>query len=244
MARPSRGLSLIEVMTGAFVASLVLSVILTIFLVGRRVWHSAHSSMLLSREMGTAMLLLRRDLEDTSLSSVAVRDGLSMATARDKDGTLQLTPAGAPRWTGHVLYTLEPAGPNRANLVRWMRSEPAVAPWPSRVPPWPVREAVRQQVLMRNLLPPRRALREVEGRWTVVDQAGSPGGLAASFVRRGPEGRSLSTHNPTAFTDNQRAGWCAGNTLLVQVDLTVLEVNSETGAVNSMDFQLRVVPRN
>lgn len=241
LRRLARAFTLVEILTGAYVACLVLAVILTIFVLGRRTFHSAQSSILLSREMGTAMLQLRRDLEDSSLGSVHVQDGLSLATPRDfqKTGEIQLQPSGAPFWTGHVLYALD-----GSKLVRWVRLQSSVLPLRSPVSPWPVQGAVRQQVVMRNLLPRGRALREVDGRWTVVDDVSSPGGFVARFVRRETRGRTLSADNPAAFTDSERQGWSAGNTLLVEVDLTVLEVNSETGAVNSLEFDVRVVPRN
>lgn len=233
----ARGFTLAELMTGTFVATLVLGVVLSVFVLGRGAWRSAQASYMLSREVGVALATLRADLEETSLGSVRVSEkpsGLSMATARDGESLL-LLPSGAPRWRGHVLYVLDPEG----RLVRWVREEagPGLLPRVCPVPPWPT---VAGRVVMRHLLPPGKAV--VDGR--VVDDAASPGGFVPRFVRRDSGRRTLSVDGPTRYTDGERSDWSKGNTLLVQVDLQVLEIDEESGLPSSLKMDVVAVPRN
>ena len=142
--RTKKGITLVEMMISMFIFIILLGVASGTFIYLNRIYSKSSSSYDVEREMQTGVEQIRRDLMESSLSSIVVYPkgngiipGVSMISAEmeevDPSGPdkryFKVTRYGTPDWSRHVFYTLQrvnvpqAAGTsfegNLANLVRW-----------------------------------------------------------------------------------------------------------------------------
>lgn len=258
---PSKGSTLIEIMLASLIALILLSVILMCFILGKKVSDYSEYSYLLTRETFASLKWVMRDLRETSLTTVRSYENdpdsesiVLVFEAASKVGTnkLEFSNFGTPLWQKHVIYTLKPDkelskkyGIKVGSLIRYeLSGENKLTPYPVNLqiegseihPPLP-KGLKSQRVILRNVVLKGQDL-DVNGK---KDEDYK--GFEVTFVRRNMNGEKvgsdeLSMVNP-ALSDN-----VGSNTKLVNVQLTVLEVSSNTGKQNILGFSFRVCPRN
>lgn len=249
-----RGFTLMEILVSMVIAFAALALITSLFIVGRRTSEATYSNYLVSRDTENGIGWLRRDLQNSSLASIRVypgpnganqQPGLSMCTCvpPDKETTVQINQFGAPRWSSNVYYTLEPAGPNTGNLIRWSTELPAdqLLPLPSSVMPSALSDKKNSHTILHDVLLPNQNI--FEGGTPGTTDA--RGGFRAQFVRRagGEDGaESLSDRSPSEVTLNPNGLDVSGNTRLMEVELRLLH-RSTAGHPSVYAIRFRVCPR-
>lgn len=239
------GFTLIETLIAMMVFLLIGSVVYKAYYVLRQVGSGTSESYTLSSEVGVAVSQLRKELSETSLSSIFVSkegDKFSFASPRNQNGEIQVHPEGSLRWERDIFYTLESSGDgNTAQLVRWSGSRTNEAlrlPFPYQQDhPDPSPE---KKTLVQHLLRPGREVSQVGE----VSKEAKALNQVVQFVRRDKDGhRVLSSINPTSRSDRQKRGWSRGSTRLLEVNLRVLE--ELTSSKNSyIEVRFSVCPEN
>lgn len=253
--RRSRAATLVELMVYMAVAALVMTAVLSLFRYARRGAASASSGFALGQDAARALLVLRRDLQETSLSSIryypkadSTNSMLVMASARDDKNTLHMTQYGVLQWCGYVGYAVLPNGEQGlSKLVRWQVTNNFVDRNPT--PPTDMLAVpASARTVVPNLVSPGFQISADAGvphLAAAATPAAAAGGFVVGFVRRDSTGNeTLSASNPNQITDTQQAGWSAGTTGLVDVEVTVAESNMNTGKLSYVQLPLRVAPRN
>ena len=239
-----RGLSLIETIAAASILILIMSIVVAVMRSGQKTQAETQSVVSLTGDVLAGVRQLRKDLETTSLTSVAVFESPPSCSMAVVDGKKPVTDFGTPAWNGHIYYTLEPSEKVTTKLLRWTQKESKADGFPraSKQLPWEIPEPSKPSVSIKNLLSPAWTIEQGQQGFEAVRKQGD-GGFQVRFVRKAVDGqRSLSTDNPTLFNDNQRRGWSEGNTPLLQVNLVV--TRSERSRLSAVKFDLRVAPRN
>ena len=234
---------MVEVLIASTMALVVLGALISVYLSGQKIQRTARESYYLSQDSSIAISRICDELRQTSLSSIVVRDdGCSFLSAHDlnSDSGFEVTEFGAPRWKKIVHYKVEPvAGKRTSRLIRW--EEPTSGrpvPEPIKPPDSPNSDS---NVLLTNLLPVNRAVAQrSDGVFEMVDDAQSAGGFQLRFVRQGED---LSIHNPAEFSDEERPGWTADNTELVQLELLVVDEPTDS-KLACLKLHRRIKPRH
>ena len=191
-----RGMTLIELLVTAALASMILGLIVSLFILARRTSAVTLANYFLSKETETALHYVRRDLQMTALPSItsyplllgsgaasSEAPGMSMATALDPDdmGKLKINDKGYPEWGSYVFYTLtrEGNGPT-GSLVRWVQKGSPLNQIPEPTSILPSARQGSSRVILRQVLLPQQTLPGLASS-TRTDQFG---GFRLSFVRQ------------------------------------------------------------
>lgn len=248
-----RGATVLELLVYMALSLVVLSAAITAFNGVRRTGASASSSFILGQDAAVSFDRLRRDFQDTSLQSIRVTPGagqawITMAGARDPQGKLQISPYGTPNWQNYVCYELLPSQRNDgiSTLVRYEQEQTFAghSPLPSLKP---IQTASKTTPVLNQVVSPGyRLVAQADGLMALQSDAQSAeGGLIVRFVRNQVKGPSLlSKFNPNEKTDNDESGWSSGSTNMVDIQITLAEINGSTGKVSSIKLPIRVTPRN
>jgi hypothetical protein len=248
--KPPQGVSLLETLLSAAIGLLVLGVVYQLLYMSRVASSTAQQSYLTGQDTASSFRALQRELTDTSLASIVVRQSaqqlpcLSFLSAQQEGGT-RLGADGAPVWLKVVHYQLErrPGQTDVGTLIRYEQPLPATwtmpFPQPARLQP----SGSGHEAILNVLLPGRdvRASPANRGRATVESDPAALGGFVVRFLRREP-GEVLSDVNPAHQSDRQVPGWTRGSTGLVQVQLGLLERDGSTGQLGFVEFRLRIRP--
>jgi type II secretory pathway pseudopilin PulG len=237
------GATLIELLVYMGIASVILTTILMLFRSSGRSYDKAAQSYILTEEALSGYRTIQTDLRETSLGSLTVTDsGFSMISARNPKApdTFAISPYGVPQWQSYLVYRFEPEPKkkDRYTLVREM-NVPVKAP----ILPLPFSDKRPMQsqaakVVIRDLLPPGKAVQKGRRGFEVIEDSESHGGAQLSFLRRGSKGelKPSSTH--------PSQGDPLGNTGMVKLELRFLGYSEETGHLNYAELHLHVTPRN
>lgn len=245
--RKQRGMTLIELILYfalATAAGLLLWSLNNLLWGGQR---AVASSYLVSGETEKAIEWIRRDLNETALTSIQVypnaehpdeAPGMSLVSNRayqpEQKGRPLVNRWGAPQWDKHVLYTLErsDAAAQTGNLVRWERelTEKNYLPVACNVlPSAPGRS--KQKVLLRSLLAPNLSSADFGPSGSGVTDGF--GGFRMQFIRRpggsGPD--TLSSVNP-------RRGNPDENTRMLECQLKLLQQEQSRPHYYSITFRV------
>ena len=234
------GFTLVEILIASALALVVFGALLSVFLNSRKIGRTARESFYLSEDMSIALRTLTTDLKSTSLSSIKVEsDGFSLAsphTPGREDG-FEVTPYGGVKWKKWVHYRLEPGDDVRERLVR-SESDIGEDLYPL-APPTP--PAASGKVLLNNILRRDKAVeKSSDGRYRVIDKAGTPPGFPLRFVGR--DGTRLE-ENPAEHSDEDRPGWTQNTTPLVELCLQIVDTPSDS-KVATLQIYRQLTPRN
>lgn len=145
-----KGFTLTEVIIASVIAMILISVILVIFRYGRRAYDYASYSYVMGEKAYLSVQWLRRDFQQTTLSTIRVYNmdsstiapnkypGFSMIGSIDtKTRRFKINRFGYPEWNRHVFYTLvpdkkrvNPQLPKTGTLFRWEMDPPVTQPNP------------------------------------------------------------------------------------------------------------------
>jgi hypothetical protein len=258
MSRPGAyrtvaGASLAELIVYMFLAILVLLMVVNLFIHGRQIYQGTETSYVLSDDTINAVDRLQRDLRQTALHTIVVEQtGASMISAMDDEGDFIISPYGVPQWSRFVHYTVQPGEKGIGALTRWEETWDDIhhnIPLIPTNPAFPI-SSQRAHVLSQNVLQSGYQIsKDSSGEPLLEEAIGADGGFQVRFVRAEDDGlESFSTTNPSAGSEDDQTvdgeSWASGNTPLVQVDLTLVELSRETGALSSTTFDFRVTPRH
>lgn len=243
MRRRQPGFTLAEIIVYAMLSVMVLGVIYSVFVTGRRHYEAASSSYLVSREVETALRWLRSDLQEASLASIRVypneehpdaSPGISLASPRDLDQKLQINALGAPEWSSYVYYTVDEEG----TVVRWMEEHDFQGlPRASTKLPSDTSSRKNERVMLHGV---SRPLSELEG----LEKLGPRGGFDLQFVRPLDNGEELlSSWNPGQVS-NGEAKPAGRNSKLLQLLITVEMNNFRKSKKSYVMLPIRVMPRH
>jgi type II secretory pathway pseudopilin PulG len=253
MALKRGGFTLIEMIVYCSLFLLVVALLAQLFTLSRRTQQTTASAYAVTGETDTAMHWLRRDLQDTALSSINVAGSgkgmvtqtVTMASARSPEGgsnsrrSIVISEYGVPAWSSHVFYGIEQEPDSlTGNLVRW--EVPMAAADKTRIPRVAklLNTTSSPRVVLRNVLNPTQTVHGLDGLATGWP-SGPYGGFRVQFVQRlnGEDGvEHLTSDNPSSNLEK-----AANNTRLVEVELTVSEPSG--GAPNLFSVKFRVCPR-
>lgn len=226
-----RAFTLTEILIYAGLALVAGVILASVIKLSNSTRQATSSSYLVSGSTETAIAWLRRDINETALTSIQVypnadvsseAPGLSLVSARAYDPALKnrllVNPWGAPRWDKFVFYTLETNGEQTGDLVRWERNMPNKNYLPAFADmlPGTLAEAAHRRVLLSHVLAPEQTVEGVGPEGSV--QTDAFGGFRAQFVaRQGGSGGEeyLTTRNP-------RRGDPRDNTRLLEVEFKLL----------------------
>ena len=263
MALRRRGMTITETVIYVAISCVLAVLVGSLFILARRNSENTNVNYFLTADTETAISWLRRDLQQSALTTIQVfpsasnstqPPGASWASAMDAENPQQLevNDTGNPNWRTHVYYTLQANKDNSGKLVRWTRrsgpaagstptpgSEPLNTPTLGTLSPGSPSAPTSSRVVHNRVLMPNSKLFGV-GSDGSLDKHG---GFRVQFVRRnredGPE--TLSDDNPTVFSRQKNSNAFESNTRLVQVDLK-FATSSSTGKGNFYAVTFRVCP--
>ena len=252
MTSRRQGMTLIEIAVASLLSLLVFLLALTIVLRMRDVGSKASSSFVLGQDTALGFEILRRDFSETSLQSLrfepmAGQAWVHMAGARDEAGKFLLSPHGVPDWNQRIAYALlaDEDGDGISGLVR------QVVPYSyAGGIPAPMLDKVSMSspvhTVFTQVLAPGFEMARQGGSWKAVSNPNCPeGGFSLRFVRLAPDGsEQLSPIHPAQRSDAEEAGWSRGCTPTLEIHLTMVEFNKNTGHYTSVQLPIRVTPRH
>jgi hypothetical protein len=104
-----RGATLAEVLVVSVLALIVTGVTFCVLLLAKRSWVmvSSRASACINSEV--ALERVRRDLQDSSVSGITIRDGAALCflSARDENGSFRTDSDGNPQWQAFVVYYVD-----------------------------------------------------------------------------------------------------------------------------------------
>lgn len=238
-----QGFTLVEMLVYICLSVMVLGVIYSVFVSGRRHYEAASSSYLVSREAETALRWLRSDLQQASLASLRVYPNkqrpnaapcISMASPRNLENSVQLTHLGAPNWSSFVYYSLERDG----KLVRRMEDHDFQGrPTASVKEPGSVVTGNKQRVILHGVSQP---LTELQG----LGKLSQRGGFDLQFIRRLDNGEEFLTEWNPSQVSNGEVALEGANTKLLQLLITVEMANFRRSKKSYVQLPIRVMPRH
>lgn len=233
-----RGFSLFELVIYAFLLAVILGIVFRMAIFNRRTFEKPAASFRIQQDLMSIQEQLRRDLEETHLSTVKIfpadpnstdPPGISMISPRDivKD-EIQTTPSGTPNWQKIIYYYVE-KDPDRPETGRLVRREGTIPGLPSANPsasPYKPNEAPheskRGRIAARHIMLPNDAAKEINLK------LGNQGGFEANFMNHnGEKSRTDYQHNH-----------------IVVVNLTAKEISKSTGKPTVLGTEIRVCPRH
>ena len=243
-----KGFTLIEILIYAALSVLALMLVFALYSIARQTQQSSYSSFLVGGRIETALVNLRRDLEQTALATIQVypndqnpteQPGLSFVSALSNE-QLDVNAYGVPRWDHHVFYTLAPeAGKSTSNLLRWEQPIDAASldllPQTTAAIPSALQQAGRG--FLPYLLKPDT---KVEGLSDIGSFAGDKfGGFRVQFVTYDGTNWGTTSNNPTS--NSHAASNAKLNTRLLEVELKVLQ-SGDKGKPDFYTIRFRVRP--
>ena len=240
-----QGFTLAELTVYAILALLAASLLLTLLLQTRRMFGQTTATFLVDRAFDRALVVLRQDIEETSLTSLRAYPspagspgdkeppGLTLASAAG-----EVTREGVPRWNRHVFYTLKS---DSGSLLRWERpmEKPGGAPLASLLLPLPNLPDVQVETVLRDVQLPNTTLPGIP-----ESKVGPHGGFQVKFVRRNQASEELSGWNPAEVSLGRSEEDARGNTRLVALELRVFRPADSVSASQYAVVRCRVCPRS
>jgi hypothetical protein len=209
-----------------------------LFSLGRKFQNTTLAGYLVSGQADTALRWIRRDLQETALTSLttypnasnsAQPPGCSFVSAREpgtvSESNLNTSVYGKPRWVKFVLYSLKDQGDGRrGELIRWELpfndDQKDFVPHSCATLPNAFSEGKYRRVLLRDVLLPKQKVPNLKG---MPDyQSDQNGGFRVQFVQRaGTEAgaESLTSVNPG---DNTQAQQPSDHHTLLNVRMEIL----------------------
>ncbi len=273
----TKGYSLTELIVYMFIASMMLTVIVVIFIFMSRSYSHAEASYDVQREIQTGFETIRQDLSQTSLNSIVVypsgtetnMSGVSMISAQQEvklDGEpprrfFKMSDYGTPEWGEHIFYTVLLRAPKKqeigtpfqgklGDLVRWNlafdKTNNPLYPFPTDIKPsdfMTKRQPVK--VILRNI--PLANSPEIPGMEHFTSNLRDYGGFQVGFIlqEKDKNGKiikeSLTNKNPVKETLRSKTN---ETSLLVQVNVTNVNISDRTGNLSARSFSFAVYPRN
>ena len=209
-----RGFTLIEMIVYMGLSVLLLGLVATFFKVSRRQYEATSSSLLIGQEASLAVQWIRRDLQETALSTIRVtRDGSSqpglpamsfVASTEDKSSrSFKVSRYGTPDWNRRVFYSLT----NEGELYRWDRELEELSfpksflPLPFLGDPTDQGGAENRKILLREVMQPNQEIK-VDGKDADFPKITEWGGFRIGFVVRDEAGdEHLVSQNPAQLSE-------------------------------------------
>lgn len=233
-----RGFSLFELVIYSFLLAVILGIVFRMAIFNRRTFGKPAASFRIQQDLMSIQEQLRRDLEETHLSTVRIfpdnpasadPPGISMISPRDivKD-EIQTTPSGTPNWQKIIYYYME-KDPDRPETGRLVRHEGVIPGLPSANPAASdfkpneaPHEAKRSRIAARHIMLPNDSAKEINL------TLGNQGGFEANF---------MDQNGDKSRTDYQHKH-------VVLVNLTAKEISKSTGKPTVLGTEIRVYPRH
>ncbi|MGE0491546.1 MAG: type II secretion system protein J [Vulcanimicrobiota bacterium] len=249
MALNRRGYTLIEMVIYIGLFAVAMVTIGSVYILSSRTQKQVYADALVSGRTGSALDVIRKDLQTTALASITAypnktssteAPGLSMAGAYDDKRNFVINDYGAPQWDSTVFYTVKKTNAKTGTLYRWQedvsdKDKLPQLPQLSSMLPSALKD--NSHALLENVLLSNLTIDGV-GEGGKFD-TGDGGGFEVMFVRR--EGGEDGTESLTA--ENPRTQPANGNTRLVQVTLKILR--DEGSSPPTLFTQtIRVTPRH
>lgn len=245
--RGHRAFTLIEILIASVLTLVLGLVIASLFVTVSHMMAVSTSSYLISRDLTLGVEQIRRDLKETALGSINVKNSsnpsVSFVTAYDADDKLSLDSQGAPVWQGWVHTTLDFSSTDgnalTGNLVNWYEypQSPMTFPVLSRQNGATIPSSAKKKVILRDVVRPGAILKDVQdGDIQLPDNDG----FSVKFLSL-KNGDYLPTDlNPSVPT--AKGGDIQGNTSLVEVTLRTY-AKSNTGRSDTIGLRFRLSPR-
>lgn len=250
------GITLLEVMIYVVMAGMAAMAIGALFTIGRKTQNTTLSGYLVSGQTDTALRWIRRDLQETALTSITTYPntantsqppGCSFVSARDlagssaPDSNLQISVYGKPRWQKFVLYSLQDQGDHRrGELIRWelpmSEAQKDFVPHTCPTLPNAFSENKYRRVLLRDVLLANQKVSNLKQLPNY--QTDTHGGFRVMFVQRaGNEAgaESLTSLNPGDSSQPQKP---ANNQTLVNVRLEILAEDKYNPSFYQLEFKV------
>ena len=268
--KKAKGFTLTELIIASFMALIITTIMITVFLYGRKAYDYASHSYFITRETYSAIEWIKKDLSQTSLNTIRVyhdkKDnneyvGVSMETAVDsKKESFVFDEDGTAKWTGHIFYLVIPDAEKEiegkkikiGKLMRWEKplDDENNIPYPmaTDILPWEkkyIGKNANLRCVANEVIMPGQDLTDSKKKKIP--------GFRVTFVRIDPVSGEeiLSDINPSLVSDkesdssnNSKSLTPAGNTELVNVEMSVFQVSRETNQTNAFDISFRVKPKN
>jgi type II secretory pathway pseudopilin PulG len=210
-----KGYTLIELIIYIGMGALLLALVAAFFKISRRQYESASSSYLIGQESSTAIQWVKRDLQETALSTIRItREGssnpgmpaMSLIAAGENDDHRKFAVSryGTPAWNRYVFYNLTTDG----ELYTWTRplsnldSPTRFLPVPSTADPTDRNGVENQKVLLREVMQPNQKI-QMDGNDLPFPRMTEWGGFKAGFVVYDGEGAEhLVAENPAELSED------------------------------------------
>ncbi|MFA5507285.1 MAG: type II secretion system protein [Vulcanimicrobiota bacterium] len=210
-----RGFTMMELVIYIGLSAILLGLVAAFFQVSRRQYESASTSYLIGQEATTALQWIKRDLQETALSTIRVElqsEGPTMsmiATSEDSHPrSFKVSPYGTPEWNRYAFYALDKEG----NLHRWDRpladldSPKRLLPLPATANSTDSNGGVNKKVLLRGVMVPGQKI-QMDGKDAPFPEMTEWGGFKPGFVIYDKDGKDhLTAMNPAEITEARAEG--------------------------------------
>jgi type II secretory pathway pseudopilin PulG len=157
--RKRAAFTLTELVIACFMLGLIMSAVFMVFWSSRGTYGHAEQLFTATQQAKHALLIMRRDFEETALGAVMVSTGengsaVTVPSWRDATGNLQVD-RGLPHWTKYYVYRLEPLG-EKWGLVRYdcAPATPLTAPLPLQLTAAALGRLNNRRLLIETVTPP------------------------------------------------------------------------------------------
>lgn len=261
------GFTLVELILASFMALMIITVILTVFSVGRGSYYYSRSSYTVAEDSYASIKWLKKDLMQTALSTIWVinddqrsqmdRSGTTeypvmiLESAEDPaTGNFTISRFGSPYWQKYLVYTLRRGetvslGNNKVKTGSLIRYDLPLSG--NSIPTIPKMFPGDSLQIPTGVTNPRVVLRNLVFSGQDIDYDGTIddyNDFQISFIQRDSSGGDVSDvltkTNPSQASPED----IGKNTELTQVDLMILEISKETGKPNIFSITFKVMPRN
>lgn len=210
-----KGYTLIEMIVYMGMAALLLALVAAFFKISRRQYEASSSSYLIGQEATTAIQWVKRDLQETALSTIRItREGsanpgmpsMSMIASGkgDEHRRFAVSRFGTPEWNRHVFYTLDKDG----DLHTWtkplkdLETPTRFLPKPTLADPSDRSNGDNQKVLLREVMQPNQKV-QMDGKDAPFPQMTDWGGFKAGFVVYDADGKEhVISENPSEISED------------------------------------------
>jgi type II secretory pathway pseudopilin PulG len=205
---------MIELIIYIGLSGLLLALVVAFFKVSRRQYESASSSYLIGQDATTAVQWIKRDMQETALSTIHVTREASKhigmpsmsfvaTTEENYPRSFAVSPYGTPDWNRHSFYSLSSDG----ELNRWDRpfgdleTPKRLLPVPSTDDPSNSEGGVNQKVLLRGVMVPDQQIK-IDGKDAPFPKIGEWGGFKPGFVVYDPDGKEhMISQSPSEISE-------------------------------------------
>lgn len=258
---------MIELIVYIFLAALLLALATTFFRISRRQYEATSSSHLIGQEAANAIQWIKRDLQETALSTIRISlsgtpelPSMSFVGAADGKGrSFKVSRFGTPDWNRHIFYHLTEEGA----LHTWARpledlaSPKRFLPVPSEADPSNQEGGESKRALLREVMLPNQEIK-IDGKDAPFPKITEWGGFRPGFVVYDQAGKEhLITQNPAQITESLATSpggsvtTFANETLdladirttrLLEVQLSIKLKGFRDNSPNAIQIPLRVSP--